>query len=154
MPSFTNILDRAPSTVEKPKPLPPGTYDTILQGMPRRDVSAKKQTPFIEFQHKIVAAGDDVDADALREALTSPDGEVKALNEIVMKNTYYLTENALWRLKQFLSDCGFDTDDDGSTLQQMVEETNGVGVKIYVKHVPSQDGQTIFAQIDKTLPAE
>jgi len=147
--NFSEILDRAPSEIEKPKPLPQGTYSTVLVGMPRHDKSAKKQTPFIEFNHKLVAAGDDVDDDDLKTAL----GE-RSLQDITMKNTFYLTEGSAWRLKQFLADCGFDVDADDQSLREMTEQTAGRSVNIFVKHEPSQDGQSVFARIDSTAAAE
>lgn len=47
--SFSSILDRAPSEIEKPKPMPVGSYITLLVGQPRIDKSTKKQTEFREF---------------------------------------------------------------------------------------------------------
>lgn len=151
-PNLSSILDRRPSEIERPKPLPQGTYFTMLVGMPRYDVSSKKQTPFVEFTHKIIQAGEDVDAEALTEALTAAGtGEVRALQDVTMKNTFYTTENAAWRLKDFLKDCGFDVDDDSMSIREMVEQTAGRQVAIFVKHVPSQDGQSVFAQIGHTV---
>lgn len=152
--SFSEILDRAPSEIEKPKPIPPGTYTTILVGVPRQDKSAKKQTPFVEFSHKMIAAGEDVDQEALTEALTSPDGSTRALQDVTMKNTFYLTENSAWRLKDFLKDCGFNTDDESTTLREMIEQSSGHTVNIHVKHEPSQDGQTFFATVGGTSATE
>ncbi len=147
--NFSDILDRAPSEIEKPKPIPQGTYSTVLVGVPRQDKSAKKQTPFVEFTHKIISAGDDVDGDALKEAL----GE-RSLADVTMKNTFYLTEGSAWRLKQFLSDCGFDVEDGDTSLREMVESSAGRAVNIFVKHEPSQDGQSVFAQIASTAAVE
>lgn len=147
--NFSDILDRAPTEVEKPKPIPQGTYTTILVGLPRHDKSAKKQTPFIEFTHKIVAAGDDVDQDALAEAL----GE-RSLQDMTMKNTFYLTEGSAWRLKQFLADCGLDVEDDSHSLRELTEQTTGRSVNIYINHEPSQDGQSVFAKVGSTAAVE
>jgi hypothetical protein len=152
--NFADILDRAPSEIEKPKPLPVGTYSTVLQGQPRQDKSSKKQTPFVEFQHKFMAPGDDVDSDALKDALTMADGTVKKLQDITMRNTFYLTENSAWRLKDFLQDCGFDIDDDEQSLREMIESSAGRQVNVYVKHTPSQDGKSTFAEIGSTAAAE
>ena len=152
-PNFAPILDRSPTEVEKPKPLPQGSYVTILKGMPKYDKSTKKQTEYVEFTHQIVSAGGDVDEDALTEAQTAPDGSVRALQDVTIRNTYYLTENSLWRLKQFLADCGFDVEEEGGSFRQMIEETPGVSVGIYVKHEPSSDGQSVFATVSGTFQA-
>lgn len=153
-PNFGSILDKAPSEVERPKPLPVGTYFTTLVGLPRFDKSTKKQTEYVEFMHKIISAEADVDEDDLATYLTSPDGTKKKLSDVTMKNTYYLTENAAWRVKDFLRNCGFDVDTDDRTMREMVEDTAGKQVGVYVTHTPSQDGQSVFANIDKTVAVE
>ena len=143
--SFASILDRAPSEIEKPKPLPQGSYITVLVGQPRFDKSTKKQTDFVEFQHKLLSAQDDVDED-----------ELKALGGIkdkVMKNTFYLTEGATWRLKEFLEHCGIDMDEVES-LREAVEQTPGKQVGVFVNHEASQDGTSVFARIGKTFVVE
>lgn len=152
--SFTDILDRAPTEIERPKPLPVGSYITVIQGQPRHDKSQKKGTPFVEFTHKIISAQDDVDTDSLKEALTAPDGSVKSLNDITMKNTFYLTEGSAFRLKDFLRDVGYDTDNSESTLRQMIEDCPGKTVGIFIGHEASQDGQSVFARINKTFAVE
>jgi len=153
-PSFAPILDRAPTEIEKPKPITVGSYVTIIQGQARYDKSQKKQTEFVEFTHKFISAGEDVDADALKDSLSAPDGSVRNLADITMKNTFYLTENSVWRLKEFLTHCGFDTDDDSVTLRQMIEDCPGKTVGVYIGHEASQDGTSIFARINKTFAVE
>lgn len=148
-PSFGSILDRAPSEIEKPKPLPQGSYVTILVGQPRFDKSTKKQTEYAEFTHKILSAGEDVDDDDLKSYL----GEGKKLTDVLMKNTYYLTEGATWRLKDFLGHCGIDVDALDS-LREGVEETPGKQVGIFINHEASQDGTSVFARIGKTFVVE
>ena len=153
-PSFAPILDRAPTEIERPKPLPTGTYTTLIQGQPRYDKSSKKQTEFVEFTHKFLSAGEDVDADALKEAITSPDGTVKNLADVTMRNTFYLTENSVWRLKDFLEDLGYDVSDESQTLRQMCDDTPGKQVGVTIIHEASQDGKAIFARIGDTVAVE
>ena len=146
--SFSSILDRAPSEIEKPKPAPQGSYTTVLVGQPRFDKSSKKQTDFVEFTHKLLSAGDDVDEDDLKAFL----GDRK-LADNQIKNTYYITEGAVWRLKEFLEHCGIDQDDIES-LRAGVEETPGKQVGIFINHEASQDGTSVFARIGKTFVVE
>lgn len=153
-PNFGSILDRAPTEVERPKPLPVGTYITQLVGLPRQDKSAKKGTEFVEFTHKILEAGEDVDTDDLQAYLTAPDGTKRKLSEVTVKNTFYLTENSIWRLKDFLKNCGFDVDDEKASLREMVEGTAGQKVGIVISHEASDDGQAIYHRVNKTLELE
>ena len=142
-PNFGSILDRAPSEIEKPKPLPQGSYITVLVGQPRFDKSSKKQTEYVEFTHKLLAAQEDVDEDELKS--------MGGIKEKVMKNTFYLTEGAAWRLKEFLEHCGIDEAD---SLREMIEETPGKQVGIFVNHEASQDGTSVFARVGKTFVVE
>lgn len=146
--SFSSILDRAPSEIEKPKPLPQGSYVTVLVGLPRIDKSAKKQTEFREFTHKILSAGEDVDADELETYL----GDRK-LTDVTVKNTYYITEGAVWRLKEFLEHAGVDLDACES-LSEAIEQTPGKQVGVFINHEASQDGTSVFARIGKTFVVE
>lgn len=153
-PNFGALLDKPASEVERPKPAPVGTYATTIQGLPRFDKSTKKQTEYVEFTHKFIQAMDDVDEEALTAYLTSPDGSKRNLSDVTMKNTYYLTENSLWRLKDFLKHCGFDVDSGEDSLRQMIEETPGKQVGVYITHTASANGESVFANIDKTLELE
>ena len=141
--SFASILDRAPSEIEKPKPLPQGSYITQIVGQPRFDKSSKKQTEFVEFTHKLLQAQDDVDEDELNA--------IGGVKDKMMKNTFYLTESAAWRLKEFLEHCGIE---EGDSLREMIEETPGKQVGIFVGHEASQDGTSVFARVGKTFVVE
>lgn len=143
--SFGSILDRAPSEIEKPKPLPQGSYITQIVGQPRFDKSTKKQTEFVEFTHKLLSAGDDVDADELKA--------IGGIKDKTMKNTFYLTEASVWRLKEFLEHCGIDMEA-AESLRAGIEETPGVQVGLFIGHEASQDGTSIFARVGKTFVVE
>jgi uncharacterized protein (DUF488 family) len=153
--TFSSILDRQSVDVERPKPLPAGTYDTMIQGMFRLDKSSKKQTEFSEYTHKITSVGEDVDENELKAYLTNADGSTKSINDVTIKNQYYHTEESLFRLKDFLKDCGIeDVDVPGNSLRSLMEQTPNCQVRIFVVHEPSQDGQSVFAKIKKTMPVE
>lgn len=142
--SFESILDTPASDVERPKPIPAGTYDTIVVGLPEFGESSKKKTPFAQFTHKIVAAGEDVDEAELQE--------MGGIADKTIKNTYYTTPDALFRLTDFLEACGIDAE--GKTVRQMIDETPNASCKIVVGHRASEDGQQIFAEVKRVLRAE
>lgn len=152
MSNFASILDRPSTEIERPKPLPQGTYSTVVNGLPRYDKSSKKQTEFVEFTLKVLAAGEDVDEDDLKAWMQKPDGTTRSLADASIRATYYLTEDAAWRLKKFLEDLG-TTDEDGS-LRQRIEMAPGRQVNVFMKHRASEDGSTTFAEIGSTAPAE
>ena len=152
-PNFGSVLDRAPTTVERPKTFPIGTFVWLVKGLPRFDKSAKKGTEFVEFTLQCQSA-QEVDEESLEAFLTKPDGSKSKLSEKTMKVTYYLPENSLFRLKDFLKHCGFDVDDEGSTLRQMINETPGCSIVATIKHTPSNDGEAMYANIDRTAAVE
>lgn len=154
--TFGSILDKPPSEVERPKPLPAGTYVAMVKGLPRFDKSAKKGTEFVEFTMQLIEpyqnenGEQDIDADDLADALTKPSGDTVPLSDRTMRNTYYLTEDALWRLKKFLvDDLGID---EGDSFRPMIDETPGKQCVLSIKHQASDDGTAVFAQVASTAP--
>ena len=152
--SFESILDTPTADVERPKPLPAGTYDVIVSGMPEHGESAQKKTPFVRFTYKIAAAHDDVDETELTELLSGKDGEVTPLTEKSIRDTYYVTPDALWRLNDVLGNMGIDTDAEGRTIRHALDETPNASLRIEVAHRASQDGQSIFAEVKRTMKAD
>lgn len=142
-PNFGTLLDKPASDVERPKPLPQGSYHCIVKGLPRFDKSSKKQTEFVEFTLSPTAAGEDVDADEL----TTMGG----LTNKTIRATYYITEDSLWRLKAFLEHCGIE---ENGSLRQMIDETPNREVIAYLKHEASNDGESVFATLAKTAPVD
>lgn len=145
-PNFASVLDADAATIERPKPLPVGSYTGIIVGMPRFDKSKKKQTPFVEFTIKLTAALDDVDAAELEA--------IGGLGDKTMKHTLYDTPDAGYRIKEFLcNDLGLELDDSG-TLRPLLDQVPNLPVGISVIHEPSQDGQSVFARIGSTFRVE
>jgi hypothetical protein len=143
MPNFSSILDKQASDIERPKPLPIGTYSCQVKGLPRFDKSSKKQTEFVEFTLSPFGVLDDVDPEALEE--------MGGFNGKTIKATFYITEDAAWRLKDFLVACGIDAE--GKSLNEMINEAPGQSVNVYLVHEPAQDGSdAIFARPRKFIP--
>lgn len=144
-PHFATILDEAPSEVVRPKPLPAGTYTCVVRGQPRYDKSSKKRTPFVEFSLAAIAAGEDVDFEEL-EACGGIDGKI-------IRATYYLTEDAAYRLDEFHSHCGIDLGIEASRRQRCEEVVNAQ-VTAVMRHRASDDGTAVYAELARTAPAE
>lgn len=143
-PNFQSILDDSPTEVERPQPLPVGTYLCTVASW-RQDKSTKKGTPFIEFTLKPVAADEDVDTDALTEMGGFDGRQIRA--------TYYITEDAVWRLDEFQEHCGVDLDD-GNSRRMRLDQCINAQVLAYVKHEQSEDGSQTFMRLGRTAPAD
>lgn len=144
-PNFQSLLSTAGSEIERPVPMPVGSYVCVVQGLPRFDKSSQKQTDFVEFTLAFQEARDDVDEDELQK--------VGGLANKTIKATYYITETALWRLKDFLTACGLEADGD-KTLEELIEETPNATVGIFIRHEPGNDGQSMFARVGKAFLVE
>lgn len=146
-PNFSSILDEAPTEVNRPKPLPVGTY-TFVVGQWSVGKSSKKGTPYVEFPMRAIAADEDVDADALDEA--------GGLDGKTLRNTFYTTEDAIYRLDEFHEHCGIDLEEPLSRRQRNDEVVNAQ-VRAYVGHRQADQNDPnspVFAEIKRTLPAD
>jgi hypothetical protein len=171
--AFAAILDRSPKDVEKPKTLPIGTYAWLIRGQYRLDKSTQKKTEFVEFT--VVPQGPvqgdngnlDVDQEQLDEALTRRDGTKTAIQSKSQRLTFYLTEDALFRLEDFLRHLGFEIPTEAEkknmseeelealpSFRSMLGETPNRQFAGYISHKPSEDGTQMYANITKTMPLD
>lgn len=149
MTNFTDILNKPSSSIEPPKPIPPGTYLGLIDGQPEFAKIGKNQTDCVNFKVKLAQAQEDVDQVALAEALTRADGVSKNLSDIRLNIRQFLTEDSVWRLKQFLTD-HLGIDDTGKTLGQTIPEAMGKQVLLTVRHRASEDGTQVFTEVSGT----
>lgn len=143
MGTFEDILNKPADEISAPPVLPVGTYHTIVVGLPERGESREKKTPFFKFRHKIVAPLDDVSEEELVQIENGVAGKE-------VDNTFYITENSAFMLKDFLVNCGIETE--GKTLMACIDEVPNREVLIHIRHESSQDGSRIFARVGKTAP--
>jgi hypothetical protein len=145
--SFESILDMPATDVERPKPVPAGTYDAIVKGLYEEGLSSQKKTPFVQFAFALQAAGEDVDAEEL-EAVGGIEGKVIKNNS----TKFYTTPDSLYRLTEAIEAMGVDME--GKTIRQSLADTPNCSVKLQVIHEASQDGETIFASVKKVMSAD
>jgi len=140
-PDFTSILNKSVSDVEKPKPLPVGTYLCMVNGNAEFTKIGQKETPAAIFQLKPLQPQDDVDREAL--------ADVGEWSNRAIRHTMFLSEDALYRLKEFLGHLGFDTGGH-ETLSQLLAQVPGKQCMVQVGHRPSPDGQQLYVEVKKT----
>lgn len=132
---FKALLSKSTDTIERPKPLPPGTYQAII-GQHKYDESTQKKTPFVRFFIQPTAPGPDIDSDALAGI---------DLSKKKLQKDYYLTADAEYRVKDLATSCGIKTQ--GRSLGEMIEDIANVPVIIEVKHRNSQDGEEVYNEV-------
>jgi hypothetical protein len=153
-PNFSAILDDDPADAEAPKGLPAGQYIFIVDGQPKFDKSTKKGTDYAEFTCKPVQPLDSVDQDALNEALSRKDGTSRVLADMSMRLTFYLTEDAKYRLSNFMKHCGLDIEGEKKSYSQWISELAGTQFMGTVGQTMSDDGERMYSNITKTAPVE
>lgn len=150
--SFESILDTPADKVERPKPLPAGTYSAIVKGMPEHGKSAKKNTPFVKFAYVLQEAFDDVDEDELTNCLTNAEGEVISLSSKSISDTYYTTPDSLYRLTDALEAMGIDLTD--KTIRAALDETPNCSINVVVSHRTPEGSDQVFAEVKRIMKAE
>lgn len=153
-PSFSSILDMPASQAVRPKPIPVGTYLAMVMGHAEFGKSTKKGTGYVRFTMKLLEASDDVDEEALRLALTKPDETVQALQDRTVQVTHWDTPNAAYRLREYLNNLGIEDDDGPGGMNNMVQQVPGRQCWIHIRHRASDDGEGLFAEVDRTIAVE
>lgn len=142
MANFADLLNKPADSVERPKPLPQGSYNCVVKGLPEQGESKEKKTPFVNFTLLITSPRDDVD----EEAIATMGGVVgKTIPAI-----FYITENSLFRLTDFLEHCGIELA--GKSISSAIDESPNSEVVAFIRHEASQDGQSIFGRFSKSAP--
>lgn len=142
--NFAALLSKPVESAEKPPLLPMGTYLGMIQGH-RFDESRDKKTPFVEFEVKLLAAEADVDQAAL--------AEIKDLSKRTQRVTFYLTDDSLFRLREFLEN-HVKLNCKGRGFGEVIPETTNQQIKVHIKHVPSKTNVgEVYANVDQTAAA-
>lgn len=152
-PIFESILDTPVADVTRPQPMPAGTYDCLVKGLYEEGQSSQKKTPFVRFTYVFQAALNDVDEEELTIVLSDKDGNRTPIGEKTIKDTYYTTPDALFRLTDTLERMGIE-DLESKSVRQALSETPNCPIRIVVSHRASEDGQQIFAEVKATMKAE
>lgn len=137
---FSKILGKQAAAIEKPKVKPVGTYLCNNPQLPKFIAMGKAESPCAEFGLVVLAPQEDVDAEALQEF-----GEVRGKS---IRHRMFLTEASEWRTKEELAN-SFVIDQEDKTLGQMFNETINKQVLVTIKHRPSDDGQTMYEEVEK-----
>jgi len=69
------------------------------------------------------------------------------------KLTFWITEDAVYRLDQFHEHCGLDLTEERSRKMRN-DDVIGQSFRGFVKQKPSKDGTRMYSNIERTLPAE
>jgi len=141
---FSKILGKQAEAIEKPKPLPIGTYLCTNPKLPEFLGIGKAETPAAVFKYLIIAPQEDVDPDELKDF-----GDWKGKT---IKHNMFLSEASEFRTKETICEV-YGIDEAGKTLGQIFNETINKQLLVTVKHRPSDDGTEMFTDVEKLAAA-
>jgi|SRR5215475_6984003 len=131
-PNFTDILGMHSDDIDRPKPLPTGTYSAVVQDI-KEGIFEKSGTPVVEVVFGLTGVIDAVDEEALAAA--------GGLNGRTIRHTFWLDptnrdggHRAAWELKNFLDNCGVEPGIMGARVEAAVNAE--VGIELV--HVPDK----------------
>lgn len=143
MPDFNQLLHQTADSFERPKPLPIGTYTFTILGHEMGE-SRQKKTPFVQFNVQPTAASADVD-ETLLDSIT----EWQARK---MRHTFYITEDSLFRLTEFMGHLGLGVD---RPLDELIPEATGFTfLGTVTQRASNTDPNSVFNDISSTAPVE
>lgn len=135
---FNAILDTSFDSIEKPKPLPVGTYNFVVVDF-GTGTTPQKGTPFIELQCRPLSPGADVDVTQL---------DMASLPKKKLRLTFWMSDDARFRFKDFLEARGISTA--GQSIKSVLPALKGLTFTGYVTQGMSDKGN-IFNNIDRVI---
>lgn len=140
--NFTSVLDEVNSKVDRPPPYPQGSYVFLVEGQPKFSQVGQDKKDVADFQLKFLQVFGEQPSQ--EEVANFPGG---VLGKTV-RVRFFLTEAAKWRLDKFLiDDLGIEGE---MSRRQRLAQAQGRQVIGVIKHRPSEDGTTIFAEVSET----
>lgn len=138
MVNFAEILNTKADTIKKPEALPAGNYKVFVQSFEEGRVSSKGN-PSLKIVMKVLEPISVADEEAL--------SKIENLSERKVTHTMYLTEDSLWRLKEFLENAGINIE--GRNLGDCVQDL--VNAEIGVQLEQRVDGDNTYIDVKNTF---
>lgn len=105
MVNFSNILSKHAGEAKKPQALPIGDYPGIIKSYELGD-NNKNKTPYVRFLLGLMGWPDGIDESDTMQEVAEGKFEKIDLSKRQFRRDFYLTEDALWRLDEFIASCG------------------------------------------------
>jgi hypothetical protein len=140
MVDFTSLLKKPAGEASKPKALEAGDYPGIIKSFEVGD-NNKNKTPYVRFLVGITDWAETVS----EEDKTNTDGSPVDLSKRQLRRDYYLTDDALWRLDDFIKSCGVEAH--GRAYDEVLPELIGAQVMVQVQQYVNQQSMEVGNQV-------
>jgi hypothetical protein len=142
-----HLLSRPMDSVKKPPTKPAGTYNGIIAGFKFAESKVQK-TPYVRFTINNVTPGQDIAPDQQLDA----DGQPIDFSKWIPHKDFFLTDDALFRLKSFLEE-GLQLPCNGRQFVEVLPDTKGMPVMFTATQRTSDDGKEIYIDIGDVVKA-
>lgn len=133
MADLSALLDANPENFEAPPKLPEGEYEFIVMDHTFGE-SSQKKTKKVDFSLAVKQPLDSVDTDELENV---------KLEKAKVKATFYLTEDALFMLREFLEKAGCM----GESFRESIDAAKGQTIVGTVKHRQAQGSDRTYIEV-------
>jgi hypothetical protein len=155
MPDFSALLKRPAGEAKRPPELFPGDYYGLIKGHEVGDNNQNK-TPYVRYQ---VVLQDWPENSADEWSVMDPETQSSYtvaksdvdLSKRQMRKDFYLTDDALWRLDEFIRSCGIDPR--GRDYEEIIPTLIGQPVMVEVQQYLNQRTNVTGNQIGKLVGA-
>lgn len=145
--NFQHLLSKPIDSVKRPVAKPAGTYFGQIIGH-KFDESKQKKTPFVRFELGGVQPGPDIDQSLLVDA----EGQPLDLSKWHPYKDFYLTDDSLYRLKDFLDSLKINIS--GRQFGETIPETKGMPVQFDVTMEPASEGGGFYNNVGNIAGVE
>jgi hypothetical protein len=139
MVDFSKLLQKPAGEAKKPPPLPVATFPGVIKSYELGD-NNKNKTPYVRYQIGLTGW---------------PEGEEPIegldISKRTMRKDYYLTDESLWRLDEFLRSLGIEGK--GRGYDEVLPEAVGASVMAEVQQYMNQDTSELGNQLGKVVGA-
>lgn len=139
MPDFSKLLNAPAGEAKKPEPLLAGNYPGVIKSFEMGD-NNKNKTAYVRFHLGLTGWPEGQDPQ------TMPSGEPMDLTKRgQLRKDFYVTEDALWRLDEFLREMGVNLA--GRPYAEVLPETVGASVLVEVQQYVNNNTGDIGNQV-------
>jgi hypothetical protein len=146
-PNYNSLLDKTVGSTERPKAVPIGIYTGVIVDF-AFDQSSKKKTPYVRYGVKPIQPVSGVDPDLFAAA-----GGQDRLNKMKLGLDFYLTEDAMWRLREFLEEA-MKIDCATRSYKESIPYAVNQRITFVMDVQVSEDGKASYNQIKSVLKPE
>ena len=143
MVDFSAMLKKPAGLAKKPPALAPGDYPGIIKSFETGDAN-KNKTPYVRFHLGLMGWPESVASDEQQQ-----DGVPIDLAKRPLRRDFFMTDDALWRLDEFIKSCGVAAS--GKSYEEVLPMLVGQQVTVEVQQYMNQSTSDIGNQVGKLI---